>query len=91
MRPRYSDLSERVTAAIRVRAETANGYTFTLDGNAVSLTEAAEWISFERLCCPFLTMNLSASGDQADWVLALTGPKGVKPLLNAEFLPKRTE
>lgn len=85
---RYHDLSKRVRAAIRGRAETADGYTLTLDGYAVSLTEAAEWINFERLCCPFLTMNLSASGDQADWVLALTGPRAVKPLLNAEFPPK---
>ena len=90
-RPRYNDLSKRVRAAIRGRAETANGYSLTLDGNAVSLTEAAEWIGFERLCCPFLTMELSASGDQADWVLTLSGPEGVKPLLNAEFPPKRTE
>ena len=90
-RPRYTELTQRVRAAIRDRAERANGYTFTLDGNAVSLTEAAEWISFERLCCPFLTMQLSASGGRTDWILALTGPQGVKPLLNVEFPPQRTE
>ena len=90
-RSRYNDLSKRVRGAIRGRSETTSGYAFTLDGNAVSLIEAAEWISFERLCCPFLTMQLSASGDQADWILALSGPQGVKPLLNAEFPPKRTE
>jgi len=37
------------------------------------------------LCCPFLTLQLSASGDKAGWTLAPTGPKGVKPLLEAEF------
>jgi hypothetical protein len=39
----------------------------------------------ERLCCPFLTLQIAASGDRADWLLTLTGPEGVKPLIRAEF------
>jgi hypothetical protein len=65
----------------------ANGerYSFTPDRTAISLTEAAEWMNMERLCCPFLTLQLSAGGGQGNWRLTLTGPKGVKPLLEAEF------
>lgn len=84
-RPRYNELAKRVRVAMRDRRETANGYTFKLDGTAVSLPVAAEWINLERLCCPFLTLQLSASGNQAHWDLTLTGPEGVKPLLDAEF------
>jgi hypothetical protein len=84
-RPRYKQLVERVRHAIRSRSEISGGYVFKLDGKAVSLPEAAEWISMERRCCPFLTLQLSASGDQEHWVLTLTGPQGVKTLLNAEF------
>src|SRR3954452_10565901 len=75
-RPRYNELVKRIRTAIRDRTEIANGYAFTLDSNAVALPEAAEWIVMERLCCPFLTLQLSAAGNQADWTLTLTGPEG---------------
>lgn len=84
-RSRYNDLVKRVRAALRDRSEISNGYTFKLDNKTVTLPEAAEWISMERLCCPFLTLQISASGNQPHWVLTLTGPEGVKPLLDAEF------
>lgn len=83
--PRYNELVKRVRAAVRGRSEVANGYAFKLDSRAITLPVAAEWIGMERLCCPFLTLQLTASGDQAHWLLTLTGPKGVKPLLDAEF------
>jgi hypothetical protein len=58
----------------------------------LSLPELADWISVERLCFPFLTFQLSASGNQSDWDLKLTAPKGVKALLRAEFPEaRRTE
>lgn len=84
-RPRYNDLTKRLRNAARNRSELPDGYAFKLDNKTISLPEVAEWISMERLCCPFLTLQLSASGDQADWLLKLTGPPGVKPLLQAEF------
>ncbi len=84
-RPRYNKLVKRVREATRERTEMSNGYTFKLDSKTITLPEAAEWISMERLCCPFLTLQLSAAGNQAHWVLTLTGPEGVKPLLEAEF------
>jgi hypothetical protein len=83
--PRYNDLVKRIRAAIRDRSEISNGYAYKMDGKAVTLPEAAEWVSMERLCCPFLTLQLSASGNQADWLLTLTGPIGVKQLITVEF------
>jgi hypothetical protein len=84
-RPRYNDLIIRIRAALLERRELATGYTFKLDSKTVSLTDAAEWIAMERLCCPFLTLQLSAAGSRADWLLTLTGPEGVKPVIAAEF------
>lgn len=84
-RPRYADLVHRLRTAIRSRREIANGYTYKLNSATISLSEAAEWIGMERLCCPFLTLQLSASGKEDDWVLTLTGPKGAKALIEAEF------
>lgn len=63
----------------------ADGYAFTLDSTVISLLEVAEWMNLERLCCPFFNLELSATGSQRNWRLALTGPAGVKELLDAEF------
>jgi hypothetical protein len=84
-RPRYNELVKRLRSAVRDRAEVQGGYVYKLDGTALALTEAAEWIAMERLCCPFLTLQLSASGDDADWRLTLTGPVGAKAILAEEF------
>jgi hypothetical protein len=84
-RPRYNELVKRLRAAIRTRAELSTGYEFTLDSKRITLPEAAEWISLERLCCPFLTLRLAATGNQEHWFLTLTGPEGVKALLDSEF------
>jgi hypothetical protein len=70
-RPRYTELVKRIRAAIRDRMEISNGYTFKVDSKAVTLPEAAEWVVMERLCCPFLTLQLSAAGNQTDWTLTL--------------------
>jgi len=87
-RPRYNQLVKRLQTAMRERSEISIGYQFKLDSNAVTLSEVAEWISFERRCCPFLTLQISASGNQPHWLLTLTGPEGVKPLLDAAFPPR---
>lgn len=87
-RPRYKELAGSIRGAMRDCREISNGFTFQLDSKAVTLADAAEWISMERLCCPFLTLQISASGHEPHWLLTLTGPKGVKPLLDAEFPPR---
>ena len=56
-RPRYHELAKRVRSAMRDRSE-------KLDSNTITWHEAAEWISMERLCCPFLALQISASGNQ---------------------------
>src|SRR5579863_1449420 len=84
-RPRYNDLIKTLRASVRGRTEHSDGYAFKLDGGAISLKEVAEWIGMERMCCPFLTFQLSASGSQGDWMLTLTGPRGAKAILQEEF------
>jgi hypothetical protein len=44
-----------------------------------------EWIEMERLCCPFLTFQLTLSAGKSEWLLAITGAEGVKALIAAKF------
>jgi len=85
VRPRYNELVKRLRSAMRQREEAPAGYQYELDSAKISIPETAEWIAMERLCCPFLTLQLSAAGNQRHWLLTLSGPEGVKPFLDAEF------
>jgi len=46
---------------------------------------AAEFITLERLCCPFLTLALEVERERGPLWLKLTGREGVKPFLRAEL------
>jgi hypothetical protein len=87
-RPRYNDLIKRLRSAVRDRSELTDGYVYKLASNAITMPEVAEWMGMECRCCPFLKLHLSTSGSQPDWLLTLTGPAGVKPLLQVEFLTR---
>ena len=84
-RPRYNELVSRLRNAIEERTELPDGFEFRLNGSNISLTDIAEWMGMERLCCPFLTIQVAVSGHQTGWQLKLTGSEGVKPLLLEEF------
>ena len=84
-RARYHGLVKRLRDAVRERSELPTGYAFRLEAAAITLPEVAEWMEMERLCCPFLSLQLSTVGNQADWKLNLTGPEDVKPILEGVF------
>jgi hypothetical protein len=84
-RPRYNELMKCLRLAVHDRVEMRNGYIFKLSRETMTLSEVGEWISLERLCCPVLIFQLSASGNEAATSLTLSGPAGVKPLLEEEF------
>jgi hypothetical protein len=65
--------------------ELSNGYAFHLPNESDMLLKVAEFISLERLCCPFFGFTLEIEpGGGAVW-LQLTGREGVKPFIRAEI------
>jgi hypothetical protein len=54
-------------------------------GDATPYQISSNAFATEPLCCPFLTIELSAAGNQADWTLTLSGAEGVKALIAEEF------
>jgi hypothetical protein len=83
-RPHYADLMKRLRIAVHDRSELQDGYTYKLDTSKMPLPDVAEWITMERLCCPFLTFNLEMNG-KGDSSLTLRGPSGTKAILDEEF------
>ncbi|HKR21728.1 MAG TPA: hypothetical protein VJS17_03995 [Pyrinomonadaceae bacterium] len=64
--------------------ELSNGYEFRLDGSDV-IVKIAEFISLEKLCCPFLNFTLEVEAENGSVWLALTGREGVKAFVREEI------
>ena len=71
-------------AVVTSQSEVSDGYTYALDTKKVALPEVAQWITMERLCCPFLAFQLEVTS-KGDLRLTLRGPEGVKAILREEF------
>ena len=82
-RPRYNDLVARLREAMRDRRELPDGYGYSLDSSKITVPEVSEWITMERLCCPFLIFQLEVGGEVSR--LTMRGPDGAKAILQAEF------
>jgi hypothetical protein len=62
-----------------------NGYEFSFPNTSEILAGAAEFISKERLCCPFLEFTMRVSPYNEPISLLLTGPEGTQEFLRLEF------
>ena len=65
--------------------EVENGYEFTFPSEAEFISKIAEFMSNERLCCPFLKFTLNIMPNSESISLSLTGPMGTQEFLRAEF------
>ena len=65
--------------------EIENGYVFIFPDETESIIELAEFISNERLCCPFLKFMLTVNSNNDPISLSLTGPIGTQEFLREEF------
>ena len=62
-----------------------NGYELRFANETEFITQIAEFISNERLCCPFLNFTLHVTSDKESVSFTLTGPSGTQEFLRAEF------
>ena len=62
-----------------------NGYELQFPNKTEFITQIAEFISNERLCCPFLKFSLNIVSNIEPVSLSLTGPIGTQEFLRAEF------
>lgn len=84
-REHHKQLSRELHSAITETRELPNGYAFRLSGERRSLALASEWVSLERLCCPFFTFQIEAGSEAQPIWLRMTGREGVKQFMRSEF------
>ena len=91
---RHSELMRKLDEATLETAELEDGYGFKLRVNVVTVTDVAEWITYERLCCPFFSFEIELQPENRALWLRLRGGTKVKEFLrpdverHAVFEPK---
>lgn len=76
---------EKLFRSVQTKRELPDGYAFELPNDSDVLLTAAEFISLERLCCPFFGFRLEIGHEGGSVWLSLTGRDGVKPFIIAEI------
>ncbi len=83
-RERHGEIAGSLLLAVQEIQELPDGYAFRLPVESSAVTMAAEFISRERLCCPFL--GFACSQTRAGTHLGANHRSlGVKQFLKAEF------
>ena len=82
-RVRYGELKRSLLSKARV-SDLENGLEITVDADAQTVLNLAEFITLERLCCPFLVFRLEVAPNQGT-SLKLTGLEGTTSFLRHEL------
>ena len=84
-RPRYNELRKMLAASAIGKRELPDGVAVQISTERMPLAHLAEWISFERKCCPFLDFRIEVAPASGPVWLSLTGRPGVKEFLAHAF------
>lgn len=82
---RYQEIVRNLKNFRQSIKELNDGYAFRYKAESESILEIAEFITYERLCCPFFDFELAVDV-QTNWLwLRLRGQNGIKDFIRQEF------
>lgn len=84
-RRHYDDVTSQLHQTVEEVKELPDGYAFRYPSNAEMLLKVAEFVTLERLCCPFLAFGIDVQPGESSLWLSLTGRDGVKEFIREEF------
>ena len=84
-RPRYLALAKKLVSTKQEVRELADGYAFGFPVEASTIQDLAEFITYERLCCPFFDLEIVVEREGGPAWLRLRGREGVKEFIRIEF------
>ena len=82
---RTMELLGQLKARMVEARELPDGYAFRFDIDPRTVRDAAEFITYERLCCPFFDFELGVEREGGPLWLRLKGREGVKDFIRIEF------
>ena len=84
-RKRWLSLHEKLRTSRQEVRELPDGYAYRYPSDAATVREVAEFITFERRCCPFLDFDVAVAREGGPLWMSLKGPDGVKEFIRGEF------
>lgn len=84
-RTRTFELLDELKAKKQEVKELSDGYAFRYPMDWEMFRNTAEFVTYERLCCPFFDFDLIVEREGGDMWLKLTGREGVKEFIQEEF------
>ena len=86
LRPVHQTNTQRVFASAQEVRELETGYAVRLPNETELLQTVVAFLSYERLCCPFLRFDLEIHPEQGPIWLSITSTVDVKSFLKSEGL-----
>lgn len=83
-RVRHQANTGQLFGSVEEIEELPNGYAFRLPAESATIVKVAEFITLERLCCPFFDFTLELEREGRLLWLKMTGREGVKQFLLTE-------
>jgi hypothetical protein len=84
-RERYMELIQNLHESRQAVKELNDGYAFRFKAESQMIQDAAEFIVYERWCCPFFNFELIVEADTNRMWLNLRGQNGVMEFVRQEF------
>jgi hypothetical protein len=84
-RQRQVQLVKRLISTKQEVRELADGYEVRFNVETWTIQELAEFMTYERLCCPFFDLELILEREGGPAWLRLKGREGVKEFIRTEF------
>jgi hypothetical protein len=80
----FDELGPQLRALKTGVRELSNGYAFQFLADLKTVQLLAEWAAGERLCCPFLNIEIRMEPEGGPMWLTLTGRDGTKDFIRAD-------
>lgn len=80
MRQRYDQLREFLAEAVEETKDCPAGYAFRYPSDAETCLRLAEFVTLERLCCPFLSVVITLDPNAGPLWMTFTEPRGYQGL-----------
>lgn len=77
--------SRELFSKLQAIKELPDGYEFRLADDPKVIIKLAEFVTLERLCCPFLNFATEIGAERGPMTLRLTGREGVKAFVREEI------
>jgi hypothetical protein len=84
-RTRHHELASLLQSSLVAIRELPNGYDFEFPWSLDTYHALSEITALEHACCPFFDISIRVESENNNLFWRLTGRKGVKPFIRAEF------